>query len=127
MSYEQDAIDADVSLGEAGQRITVSRYAPTRNPTTAAVTKGAAIRSATANAVEVPVTQAVLGVFAATMAPGSLIQKTVRTFKVSALLGFEPAPQDEITLSDGAVWPVIGCTPIKPSGVPIIYTVGVAK
>lgn len=128
MSYAQDAIDIDKAFAPPdGQRLTVSRYAPTRNAVTGDVTKGAATQSASANAIEVPVTQAVIGTFAATLVPGELVNKTIRTFKVSALLGFQPAAQDEVTLADGSVWPVIGCTTVNPAGVPLVYTVGVAK
>lgn len=127
MSYAQDAIDADAMLAEAGQQVTIARYAPTRNSSSGVVTKGAASLSGTVAAVEVPVTASLMGTFGIALAPGALVAKTVRAFKVSALLAFQPAPKDEVTLADGTVWPVIGCTPINPAGTPLIYTVGVAK
>jgi len=125
--YERIARNADKQLAKAGQSITIARYAPSRNSSTGVVTKGAATASGTANAVEIPVTQALMGTFASQCAPGTLVSKTVRALKVSALLGFLPQSRDEVTLADGTVWPVVGVTPVNPAGVPIVYTVGVAK
>lgn len=127
MNYTKIAADADKQLAEAGQLVTVARYAPTRNSSTGAVTKGTATLSASANAVEIPVTQALMGTFASQAAPGTLVNKTVRALKVSGLLGFFPRPGDEVTLADGTVWPVIGATQVNPAGIPIVYTVGLAK
>lgn len=127
MNYAQTAQNADKQLAKFGQQITVARYAPSRNSTTGAVTKGAATVSGTAAAVEVPATQGLVQSFETRIDEASLTVKTMRAFKVSALLGFKPLPQDEVTLQDGSVWPVVGCTPINPAGTPIIYTVGVAK
>jgi hypothetical protein len=127
MNYAALAATSDKLLTNNGQEITVSQYTPTRNPATGAVTKGAATRMGTAYAVEVPVTQVLLDAFALRLADAALVQKTVRAFKVSPALGFQPVPQDTITLSDGSVWPVVGCTPANPAGTPLVYTVGVAQ
>jgi hypothetical protein len=127
MNYAQLAKNADKQLAKFGQEITVARYASSRNTATGIVTKGTATLSGIANAIEVPVTVDVLDTFAATLEPGALVSKILRTFKVSALLGFQPAPLDEVTLPDNTVWPVVGCTPINPAGTPILYTIGVAK
>jgi len=75
----------------------------------------------------VPVSTALRDQFASMCEPGTLTNKTVRAFKVSPALGFQPKAQDEITLTDGTVWPVVGCTFVNPAGTPLIYTVGVAK
>jgi len=127
MNYATLAKNADKQLAKFGQQLTVSRYAPSRNATTGAVTKGAATLTDTVSAIEVPVTANLLGTFGVSLESNALVAKTVRAFKVSALLSFQPAPKDEITLADGTIWPVIGCTPVNPAGTPIIYTVGVAK
>lgn len=126
MNYAQTAQNADKLLGKFGQQLTVTRYTTSRNATTGVVTT-APIQVGTARAVEVPVTQGLIQSFSVRLDEASLTAKTMRAFKISALLGFQPAPQDKITLADGSVWPVIGCTPANPAGTPLAYTVGVAK
>ena len=39
----------------------------------------------------------------------------------------EPLPEDVIVFPDLTAWKVIGSTPIKPAGVPILYQVGVVN
>jgi hypothetical protein len=127
MNYARLAQNADKQLAKFGQQITVTRYAPSRNAATGAVVKGLPTAMGSANAVEVPVTQGLIQSFETRLDEASLVAKTMRAFKVSALLGFKPLPQDEVALADGSVWPVVGCTPVSPAGTPIIYTIGVAK
>lgn len=38
----------------------------------------------------------------------------------------EPEPEDRVTI-DGSQWKVVGCSPLKPADVPILYRVGVIK
>jgi hypothetical protein len=127
VNYVQLAINVDRQLSKAGQLVTVKRYAPSRNSSTGAVTKGTASLTSTAYAVEIPVTAALADKFASMCEPGTLTSKTVRAFKISPLLTFQPAARDEVTLADGTIWPVVGCTPVQPNGTPLVYTVGVAK
>ena len=127
MNYAKTAANADKQLAKFGQLVTVKRYEPSRIASTGVVTKGSATLSASAAAVEVPVTQSLMGTFSSMCAPDSLTNKRVRALKVSGLLGFNPRAQDEVTLADGTTWPVVGCTPVSPDGTPIVYTVGLAK
>jgi hypothetical protein len=63
MNYAKLAATANKLLTGAGQSITISRYAPSRNASTAEVTKGTATVTGTAYAVEVPVTQGLIQSF----------------------------------------------------------------
>lgn len=39
---------------------------------------------------------------------------------------FEPASLDEVAF-DGATWQVMGCTPLSPAGIPLVYKMGVMR
>jgi hypothetical protein len=127
VNYAQLAQNVDAQLADKGQLVTVKRYAPSRNSSTGAVTKGSASLTSTVAAVEVPVTQGLIQSFTVRLDEDALTAKTSRAFKLSPLLSFEPAPRDEVTLADGTVWPVTGCTFVNPAGTPLIYTIGIAK
>jgi hypothetical protein len=127
MNYSALAATANKLIEDAGQAITLSRYTVTRSSTTGVITKGAAVLTVNGYAIEVPVTQGLIDSFAVRLEAGELVQKTLRAFKIAPSIGAQPQPRDEITLTDGSVWPVVGCTPINPAGTPLCYTVGVAK
>jgi|PlaIllAssembly_1097288.scaffolds.fasta_scaffold07940_4 hypothetical protein len=127
MNYAALAQTVNAKLAAYGQQITVKRYTPSRNSSTGAVTKGAATLTASCAAIEVPVTQGLVQSFETRLDEAALTTKVMRAFKVSTLLGFKPLPLDEVTLNDGSVWPVVGCTPVNPAGIPLVYTIGVAK
>jgi hypothetical protein len=127
MNYAATAARVDRQLADKGQSVTVSRYSPTRNSTTGVVTKGVAALTGTAAAVEIPVTKGLIQSFTVTLDDAAAVAKTRRAFKVSPALGFAPLPRDEITLADGTVWPVTGCTYVRPDGTDLVYTVGVTK
>jgi hypothetical protein len=126
MNYAKLAATANKLLSGAGQTVTISRYAPSRNASTAEVTKGTATVTGTAYAVEVPITQNLIQSFGKAF-DGNVLKER-RAFKVSAsALGFFPESGDELVMSDDSVWPVIGATQVNPAGTPLFYTVGVAK
>jgi hypothetical protein len=126
MNYAKLAKKADKLLAGAGQTVTVARYAPSRDSSTSVVTKGAATLSASASAVEIPVTQGLIQSFTVRLEE-AIVLKTSRAFKLSPALGFRPLPRDEITLADGTIWGVTGCTFVSPAGIDLVYTIGVSK
>lgn len=52
-----------------------------------------------------------------------MAKKILRFVKVAALGCFEPLAMDELVF-DSKKWEVLGCTPVNPSGEPLVYGIG---
>jgi hypothetical protein len=115
---------APVESGGYGMTVTVNRYTPTVNVTTEAVTKGIATSTFTAGAVSPPVFNPNGPVFANGTQGQSLVGKTLRFIKLDASAAtFEPRALDEVVIGS-TTYQVLGCNPVSPAGVPIVYELG---
>ncbi len=127
MNYAALAKTVDRLFAAKGQQVRVTRYAPSRNSSTGAITRGAAIYDVTVNAIEVDASKMPDELH---LDPSVLVTKTARMFKLSPALGFAPQPTDWLTINeDGGqtVWPIVGVAHTHPAGIPLVYTVGIAK
>lgn len=126
MNYTALAASAQKLCRSAGRQITVNRYAPTRNSSTGAVTKGSATLTATPYAVELPAAKG-LQMFEAQIKAESLVIQQLRFFVLEAVgQTFAPLPQDEAVI-DGTVWPIKGVDGCNPATVALTYNIMVAK
>lgn len=58
---------------------------------------------------------------------GTLIEANLRQLKIAAKdMTFEPKSGDTVEF-EGSKWTALGCTPINPAGVPLVYTVTVKR
>jgi hypothetical protein len=126
MNYSAAQLRTYNAFKRNGMLVTVSRFAPSKNEQTGAVTKGTATTTCTPYAVLVKATEGQMSaVFANALKDGTLVGKRMRLLKLEAVgQTFEPLPDDEITFG-GETWVVKGCTPVKPTTVALAYTVGV--
>ena len=126
MNYAALATRAQKLIKQAGRIITINRYAPSRNSSTGAVTKGSATLTATPYAVELPAAKG-LQMFESQIKAESLVIQQLRFFVIEAGgQTFAPMPQDEAVI-DGAAWPIKGVNGCTPATTPLTYNIMVAK
>ena len=134
--YLESQADADELLEEFGRTIHIRREAPGEpNPETPWVPVVPVATRYSALAVVLPASQGTIEAFDNRMEGGSLLEERLRYVLMSARMtrvsevgatSIEPKSTDIVEF-DGHSWRVLGCTPLAPAGVPVIYPMGVQR
>lgn len=77
--------------------------------------------------VVLPASKGAIEAFDNRIEAGTLIEANLRQLKIAAAgLLFEPKAGDLVEF-EGSRWTALGCTPINPAGIPLVYTVTVKR
>jgi hypothetical protein len=88
------------------------------------VTPGTALTT-TGCSIVLPASKGTVEAFDNRLAEKEVAGRELRYLKVAAFgMTFIPKSLDKVTF-DGKTWLVLGCTPINPAGVPLVYGIGV--
>lgn len=124
--YSDMAATALEMITEYGSPVTFTRTAVTVSLTAGTVTAGAST-TATGYAIVLPASKGTIEAFDNRLEQLALAKRRLRYLKVAAQgLSFEPQALDKLSLL-GSTWEVLGCTPINPTGTPLVYGVGVVE
>lgn len=129
IDYASIAAEAKTAIAEAGREVTIRRIARTVDRVTSAVTP-VTTHNGTFTAVTLPAKKAnaLAGFqtgFDAAYVEKLRLGKVRRVLAAAAGAPFAPQQGDEAEF-DGVVWEVLGCTPLAPSGLDVIYQLEVA-
>lgn len=134
--YIESQQDADELLKEFGRGITISRaMAGTSDPATPWIPGEPTIAVYTVAAVVLPASKGTIEAFDNRLENGTLIDERLRYVLMSPLMTrtsvagpatIEPQSLDVLTF-DGHDWTVLGCTPLNPAGVPVLFPMGVKR
>lgn len=135
--YIESQKDADELLKEFGRGITISRQVPgpPLNPKEPWIPGPPVTATYTASAVVLPASKGTIEAFDNRLENGTLIDERLRYVLMSPLMTrtsvagpatIEPQSLDVLTF-DGHDWTVLGCTPLNPAGVPVLFPMGVKR
>lgn len=75
-----------------------------------------------------PVSKGTVEAFDNRLESGTLIESNLRLLKIPAKgLEFEPRAGDIVPDLEGAMWTVLGSTPVNPAGIPLLFNVTVKR
>lgn len=126
INYREIAETALALIKDAGAEYAISRTPSTVTAATGAVVSGEPT-TGTVWAVKLPASQGTIQAFDIRIEDNSLVGRELRFLKVAALgAPFIPRKGDVITMDDGD-WEALGCTPICPADVALVFNVGAVK
>ena len=121
IDYAAIAQDALAAIEEAGRSVTLARLSKTLDPVTGAVSATTCVKGSV-SLVVLAASKSDLPEKQSDALMEALLQGKLRKLLIAASgVPFEPAPVD-IASFDSAYWRVLGCTPLNPAGVALIYT-----
>lgn len=78
--------------------------------------------------VVLPVSKGVVEAFDNRFEAGTLIEANMRLLKIAAAdLAWEPRGGDVVPDLEGALWTVLGSTPMSPAGIPLVFNATVKR
>lgn len=125
--YDNMAGVALAKITQFGRDITITRRVVTASDPAAGTVSQSIESIGTLKVLILPASKGTVEAFDNRLEGGTLIDERLR-FIIAAAKGasFEPKSLDEVQF-DGGKWLVLGCTPLSPAGVPLLYKMGVKK
>lgn len=125
--YDNMAEVALAKITQFGREITITRFGSSNSDPAAGTVDKPVEATGTLKALVLPASKGTVEAFDNRLQGGSLIDEKLR-YILAAAKGapFEPRSLDEVSF-DGIKWQVLGCTPLSPAGMPLLYKMGVMR
>lgn len=122
--YTEAANDALEMIREAGKSYPIKRVVTVANPVEGTVTE--TVTEGTLVAIILPASKGTIEAFDNRLAEGLRQEKLRYIIAAAKGAAFTPDGGDVMTF-EGASWSVLGCTPLAPAGIPVIFKLGVKQ